>query len=73
MRTPIVESQLAAQAEATGVAPERVLEDVLLAPQAVKRLLEPSEVAELAAYLCSPAGSFANGSAFVLDGGWSAR
>jgi 3-hydroxybutyrate dehydrogenase len=39
----------------------------------VKRLLEPSEVAELAAYLCSPAGSFANGSAFVLDGGWSAR
>ena len=37
------------------------------------RALEPSEVAELAAYLCSPAGSFANGSAFVLDGGWSAR
>ena len=37
VRTPIVESQIEAQSQATGVAPERVVEDVLLAPQAVKR------------------------------------
>ena len=56
VRTPIVESQIEAQARATGVAPERVLEDVLLAPQAIKRLLEPSEVAETAAFLLGPGG-----------------
>jgi 3-hydroxybutyrate dehydrogenase len=57
VRTPIVESQIEAQARATGVAPERVLEDVLLAPQAIKRLLEPDEVAETAAFLLVPVGA----------------
>jgi 3-hydroxybutyrate dehydrogenase len=46
VRTPLVEAQIAAQAEAHGLPEERVLEDVILAPQAVKRLLEPAEVAE---------------------------
>ena len=73
VRTPLVEGQIAAQAAAHGIPESRVVEDVMLSAPSVKRLLEPSEVAELAAYLCSPAGSFANGSAFVLDGGWSAR
>ena len=56
VRTPIVESQIEAQSQATGVAPERVVEDVLLAPQAVKRMLEPEEVAETAAFLLGPGG-----------------
>jgi 3-hydroxybutyrate dehydrogenase len=73
VRTPLVEGQIAAQAQARGIPESSVVEDVMLSAPSVKRLLEPSEVAELAAYLCSPAGSFANGSAFVLDGGWSAR
>ena len=50
-----------------------VVNQVMLGASAIKRLIEPSEVAELAAYLCSDAASYANGSAFVLDGGWSAR
>ena len=56
VRTPIVESQIEAQSRATGVGPERVIEDVLLAPQAVKRLLEPEDVAETAAFLLGPGG-----------------
>ena len=47
VRTPLVEAQLDAQAEAHGLPPERVLDEVLLAPQAVKRLLEPEEVANV--------------------------
>ena len=47
VRTPLVEAQVAAQAEAHGLPQERVLEEVLLAPQAVKRLLEPEEVASV--------------------------
>ena len=73
VRTPLVEGQIAAQAEVHGIAPSEVVEKVMLTAPAIKRLIEPSEVAELAAYLCSDAASYANGSSFVLDGGWSAR
>jgi 3-hydroxybutyrate dehydrogenase len=50
-----------------------VVEDVLLAPQAVKELLEPEDVADAVAYLLGPAGRFAAGAPLVLDGGWTAR
>jgi 3-hydroxybutyrate dehydrogenase len=73
VRTPIVEAQIAAQAAATGVSPERVVEDVLLAPQAVKRLLEPEEVAETAAFLLGPGGRAFTGAPVVMDLGWTAR
>jgi 3-hydroxybutyrate dehydrogenase len=73
VRTPIVEAQLEAQSRATGVPAERVLEDVLLAPQAVKRLLEPDEVAETAAFLLGPGGRAFTGAPVVMDLGWTAR
>lgn len=73
VRTPIVEAQLEAQSRATGVPPERVLEEVLLAPQAVKRMLEPEEVAETAAFLLGPAGRAFTGAPVVMDLGWTAR
>ncbi len=73
VRTPIVSAQIEAQSRATGVPPERVLEDVLLAPQAVKRLLEPEEVAETAAFLLGPSGRGFTGAPVVMDLGWTAR
>jgi 3-hydroxybutyrate dehydrogenase len=73
VRTPLVEGQIAAQAKVHGIPEAEVVSSVMLTQSAVKRLIEPAEVAELAAYLCSDAASYANGSSFVLDGGWSAR
>jgi len=73
VRTPLVEAQIAAQAEAHGLPENRVLEDVILAPQAVKRLLEPSEVAAAAAFLLGPDGRAFNGAPLVMDLGWTAR
>jgi 3-hydroxybutyrate dehydrogenase len=73
VRTPLVEEQIAAQAEAHGLPEERVLEDVILAPQAVKRLLEPEDVAETAAFLLGPAGRSITGAPLVMDLGWTAR
>ena len=73
VRTPLVEAQLAAQATAHGLPVERVLEDVLLAPQAVKRLLEPTEVADLVAFLLGPTGGAITGVAVPIDLGWTAR
>lgn len=72
VRTPLVERQLAAQAEAHGIAPDEVVREIMLAPAAIKRLLEPREVAELAAYLCAPPASFITGASLSIDGGWTA-
>ena len=73
VRTALVEQQIADQARTHGVPEERVLEDVLLAPQALKRLLEPSEVADAVAYLLGPGGALFTGAPLVMDGGWTAR
>ena len=73
VRTPLVEAQIADQAAAHGLPEERVLEDVILAPQAVKRLLEPAEVAEAAAFLLGPGGRSVSGAPLVMDFGWTAR
>ncbi len=73
VRTPLVEKQIADQARIHGIPEQDVVRDIMLTEPAIKRLIEPSEVAELAAYLCSAPASFANGSSWVLDGGWSAR
>ena len=74
VRTPLVEGQLAAQAEAHGMAQDQVLEDVILAPHAIKRLIEPAEVAEAVALPARPrrrARSPAPRS--IMDAGWTAR
>lgn len=73
VRTPLVEQQIADQARAHGLPEERVLEEVILAPHAVKQLIEPSEVAELVAFLAGPGGRAFTGAAVTMDQGWTAR
>jgi 3-hydroxybutyrate dehydrogenase len=73
VRTALVEAQIADQARVHGIAPEEVVEDIMLEPAAIKRLIEPEEVAELVAYLCGPAGAFITGVSLPIDGGWTAR
>ena len=73
VRTPLVEKQIGDQARAHGLPEERVLEDVILAPQAVKELLEPSDVAEVVAFLAGPAGRAFTGVPITMDQGWTAR
>ena len=73
VRTPLVESQIASQAKAHDMPAERVLEDVILAPHAVKRLIEPEEVAGVVSFLLGPGGDAFTGAAVTMDLGWTAR
>jgi 3-hydroxybutyrate dehydrogenase len=73
VRTALVEKQIADQARTHGIDEDTVIEQIMLTPVAVKRLIEPAEVAELAAVLYGPASSSITGSSLSMDGGWTAR
>jgi 3-hydroxybutyrate dehydrogenase len=73
VRTPLVEAQIADQARANNLPEERVLNEVILQPHAVKRLIEPEEVAEVVAFLGGSGGLAFTGAAVPMDLGWTAR
>ena len=72
VRTPLVEGQLEDQARTHGLDTDQVLDEVLLARTPVKRLVEPTEVADLIGFLCGPGTDSVTGSSFLMDGGWTA-
>ncbi len=73
VRTAIVEKQIADQAKVHGISEEEVVQRIMLEPAAIKRLLEPREIAAYALFLCSEDASGITGSAQVIDAGWTAR
>ena len=73
VRTPLVEKQIADQARVHGIPESEVVEKVMLTESAIKRLVEPEEVASLAGWLASDAASMVTGASYTMDGGWSAR
>ncbi|WP_051476813.1 3-hydroxybutyrate dehydrogenase [Arthrobacter sp. Br18] len=73
VRTPLVENQLADQARLHGITEDEVLSKIMLTESAIKRLVEPSEVASLVAWLADDDAGMVTGSSYVMDGGWSAR
>ena len=73
VRTPIVDKQIAAQARTENISEADVIEKIMLGPAAIKRLIEPSEIAEFVLYLASDKASFITGAAHMLDLGWTAR
>jgi 3-hydroxybutyrate dehydrogenase len=73
VRTPLIEAQIESQASAHGIDLTAVVSDVLLEANAVKRLIEPEQVAELVGYLCGPAAWTMTGSVVSMDAGWLAH
>ncbi|MCB0154841.1 MAG: 3-hydroxybutyrate dehydrogenase [Anaerolineae bacterium] len=72
VRTPLVENQIADQARTRGISEAEVVEQVMLKPTAVKRLVEPAEIGSLAAFLCRDEASAMSGSPVMIDLGWTA-
>lgn len=73
VRTPLVENQIADQARTHGIGEEEVVSKIMLAPAAVKRLIEPWEVGALVTFLCGPASASLSGGSFAMDGAWTAH
>lgn len=73
VRTPLVERQITDQAQAHGIAESDVVEKIMLTETAIKRLVEPEEVADLALWLAGPTAGMVTGASYTMDGGWSAR
>jgi 3-hydroxybutyrate dehydrogenase len=73
VRTPLVDNQVEAQAKNNGVSPEQVVDQVLLSSNAIKKLIEPADVAAAVEFLCGEAAWSMTGSALTLDAGWLAH
>jgi 3-hydroxybutyrate dehydrogenase len=73
VRTPLVDKQIADQAAINGISESEVVEKIMLDRAAIKRLIEPAEVAELLAYLCTPPAALITGASVTIDGGWTAH
>jgi 3-hydroxybutyrate dehydrogenase len=73
VRTPLVTKQIADQAKVHGIPEDQVVSEILLKESALKRLVEPADVASLVAWLASPAAGMVTGASYTMDGGWSAR
>jgi 3-hydroxybutyrate dehydrogenase len=73
VRTALVEGQIDDQASVRGISRADIVDQVMLSETVIKRLIEPDEVAEIAAFLCTTAASYITGTSVAVDGGWTAR
>ncbi|MGV0790378.1 3-hydroxybutyrate dehydrogenase [Mycolicibacterium sp. XJ1819] len=73
VRTPLVTKQIADQAKVHDIPEDQVVTDILLKESAIKRLVEPEEVASVVSWLVSPTAGMVTGATYTMDGGWSAR
>jgi 3-hydroxybutyrate dehydrogenase len=71
--TPLVAKQVADQARVHGISEDEVIREVILAPQPTRQFVQPEEIAELAAFLCTDHARSITGSAISIDGGWTAK
>lgn len=73
VRTPLVEGQIADQARAHKIPEDEVVEKILLKSAAIKKIIEPEEIANLVLFLCSDGGASVTGASWTIDCGWTAQ
>lgn len=73
VRTPLVDSQIAAQARTRGISEEDVVSQVMLKPMPKGVFIGMDELAGTTAFLVSPVARNLTGQCLVLDGGWTAQ
>ena len=71
--TPLVENQIPDTMKARGMTREEVIRDVMLVRQPTRQFVQPSDIGEMAVFLCRDAASNINGANISMDGGWTAE
>lgn len=72
VRTPLVDKQIHDQAVNHGIPESEVVSKIMLQKAAIKKMLTPENVAELVEFLCTDTAAMMTGTAFTIDGGWTA-
>ena len=73
VRTPLVENQIVDLAKSYGINEDEVVEKIMLKASAIKKMIEPSEIAELVSFLCTDNAKSITGATWTIDGGWTAQ
>jgi 3-hydroxybutyrate dehydrogenase len=73
VKTPLVEKQIAAQAETHGISQERVVDEIMLKPMPKGVFISFEELAGICAFLLGPAARNITGQCIVVDGGWTVQ
>ncbi|MDN3638285.1 3-hydroxybutyrate dehydrogenase [Simiduia curdlanivorans] len=73
VKTPLVESQISAQAQTHGISEEQVIQTIMLKPMPKQAFIGLEEITAAVDYLASPAARNMTGQTLVLDGGWTAQ
>ena len=72
VRTPFTEKQIADQAVLHDIDEDEVVDRIMLADMAIKRLIDPEDVASLVGWLVSDHARSVTGASYTMDGGWTA-
>ena len=73
VRTPLVEAQVITRAKEAGRDIEEEARLLVSEKQPSGAFVSPAQIAQMALYLASDAASMITGSAFTMDGGWTAQ
>mgnify|MGYP005850984009 CR=1 FL=1 len=73
IRTPLVDGQIAAQAQAGDMSEEEVIGKIMLQPMPKGRFITIEEVAAAVEFLMSDLARNITGQTVTIDGGWTAR
>jgi 3-hydroxybutyrate dehydrogenase len=71
--TPLVQKQIEARAAAEKIPVKQASEDLLREKQPMLQFTAPEDLAALALFLSSDAAKTVTGSAYSMDGGWTAQ
>ena len=71
--TPLIENQIPDTMAARNLTREQVINDVMLVRQPTRKFVQPSDIGEMAVFLCRDAASNITGANISMDGGWTAE
>jgi 3-hydroxybutyrate dehydrogenase len=73
VHTPIIDKQIPEQMKVNNMTEQEVINNIMLAKQAVKQFVPASLIAEAVLWLAQPAAQAITGIALPIEGGWTAQ